>query len=383
MFDSITLLHLPSLGQLAELILFYRRVTIFLEESSIRELFQKTDPKLLVPFFEDHRDNLDIRWLHWGVWTSSGLANSSIQGFQLGDEDSMGVDEPYLDYLRRTNLLDTPNGAIANTDLTHRFLSLIKTESVSYEHFSTIFNSETLNNEIPNYIKQYIKAFPTSVPRIPNDLTLNVTGAYGRFNIEVTTNQRLSRQRLLFINSHISSYIETMSTLPIYSNLSSEIFADEQVSFRTRSKINTVVNRFNKSQNTIQNFQEVFLNEAKNIKQVIDSQERSFIEFIQVYEKSYEFREWIADQSADANLLREYYLSVTSDSWFERLPNKMARWALFTGLGLGIDALGAGGIGLATGITLGAFDTFLLDKLLHGWKPNQFIDRELRGFLED
>lgn len=382
MFDNITLLNLPSLGQLAELILFYRKVTIFLEESAIRTLFQQIDPGLLISFFEEHRENLNFKWISWGVWNSSGWSDIYRQWFKLGDEESMGVDEPYLDYLRRTNLLDTPNGAISNPQLTNRFLDLIKRERVPQEHFETIFNTETLNIEIPTYIRQHVATFPTQVKQIPKDLSLNlIDKGFGGFFITVRTSQRLSRQRLFFIQSLISDYINTMSYLPIYCDLSSEILANEYESFRIRSKIDNIVNRFNNSQNTIQKFQEVFVNDAKNIKQAIDNQERSFIDFIKVYEKSYNFREWIAEQPTDANLLYEYYHTVTSDDWFERLQNKIARWALFTGLGAGIDSLGAGGLGLATGIALGAFDTFLLDRLLHGWKPSQFIDKELKSFL--
>jgi hypothetical protein len=46
-----------------------------------------------------------------------------------------------------------------------------------------------------------------------------------------------------------------------------------------------------------------------------------------------------------------------------------------------MDALGAGGLGTVAGLTISACDQFLLDKLLKGWKPNQFIDEKLKDFL--
>jgi hypothetical protein len=39
------------------------------------------------------------------------------------------------------------------------------------------------------------------------------------------------------------------------------------------------------------------------------------------------------------------------------------------------------GAGVATGIGLSAADYFLLDRLLKGWKPNQFVEGSLRPFL--
>ena len=56
---------------------------------------------------------------------------------------------------------------------------------------------------------------------------------------------------------------------------------------------------------------------------------------------------------------------------------------LFTSAGLGLDALGAGGFGTLAGVTLGAVDTFLLDRLIGNWKPNHFIDRDVKEFVEN
>ena len=47
---------------------------------------------------------------------------------------------------------------------------------------------------------------------------------------------------------------------------------------------------------------------------------------------------------------------------------------------MALDALGAHGIGTATGVAISAADAFLLDRLLKGWKPNQFIDDSLKKF---
>lgn len=58
------------------------------------------------------------------------------------------------------------------------------------------------------------------------------------------------------------------------------------------------------------------------------------------------------------------------------------RWSLFTGAGLLLDALYGGGLGTASGLALSAGDAFLLDKLVKGWKPNQFIDNTLQEFVD-
>ena len=32
---------------------------------------------------------------------------------------------------------------------------------------------------------------------------------------------------------------------------------------------------------------------------------------------------------------------------------------------------------------IGALDTFFIDKLLKGWKPNQFVEGEIRNIIRD
>jgi hypothetical protein len=54
------------------------------------------------------------------------------------------------------------------------------------------------------------------------------------------------------------------------------------------------------------------------------------------------------------------------------------RFAFFTGLGLVADTFLTGGLGTLTGMGLGATDSFLLDKLIGGWKPHQFINYSLK-----
>jgi hypothetical protein len=63
------------------------------------------------------------------------------------------------------------------------------------------------------------------------------------------------------------------------------------------------------------------------------------------------------------------------------MPAKHARFATFTGGGLIIDSLGGGGLGTLAGLGLSAFDMYLLEKIVHKWKPTQFVDDTVRPFL--
>lgn len=73
---------------------------------------------------------------------------------------------------------------------------------------------------------------------------------------------------------------------------------------------------------------------------------------------------------------------MTEQTWVDKLPTKIQRHVIFTGTGLMLDALGAGGIGTLISTSLSTFDQFYLDKLLKEWKPNQFIDGPLKKFIQ-
>jgi len=47
---------------------------------------------------------------------------------------------------------------------------------------------------------------------------------------------------------------------------------------------------------------------------------------------------------------------------------------------MALDSLITGGIGTMIGVGLSIADTFILDKLIKGWKPNQYIS-EVEKFL--
>lgn len=129
-------------------------------------------------------------------------------------------------------------------------------------------------------------------------------------------------------------------------------------------------------------YQEFVLDDSKAIREAINSGAREFSDFVPVLERAKKFKEWLSDLSDDADLIKQYHKDVTSDSWIDRLPGKSSRWALFTGAGLSIDAAGAGGLGTAVGVTLSALDTFFLDSLLKGWKPHQFVENNLKKFVD-
>jgi hypothetical protein len=128
-------------------------------------------------------------------------------------------------------------------------------------------------------------------------------------------------------------------------------------------------------------FESVVLNDARTVREALNSKERSMPEFFDLLEKGARFREWMHGQNPDAQLVREYYERVNKETWIGRLPGKSLRFAFFTGAGMVADLFAPTGLGTVAGLGIGATDSLLLDKLLKGWRPSQFVEGPLRRFV--
>jgi hypothetical protein len=133
----------------------------------------------------------------------------------------------------------------------------------------------------------------------------------------------------------------------------------------------------------IELFQETILSEYKPIRDAVNCKELSFDSIAKIVnlEEHKRFRSWLNGLPAEKNLVEEYFNQISRLPLIANLPSKGIRFTFLTALGLTLDALGAGGFGTATGITLGAFDQFLIERLGKGWRPNAFIDKHYKAAL--
>lgn len=119
-------------------------------------------------------------------------------------------------------------------------------------------------------------------------------------------------------------------------------------------------------------FSELVLPDCPSVRDVIDSGERSFAEFLKVLDKAQKFKAWLAKANPDQNLVSEYIEAMKADTWADKIPVKALRY---------LFSLGTGYADPTGGMVSGAADTFLLDRFMKGWRPNHFIDDRLKPFL--
>ena len=125
-------------------------------------------------------------------------------------------------------------------------------------------------------------------------------------------------------------------------------------------------------------FQETVIDGVPSIRDAVNSGNRNFREVIQLLSKAQKFKDRLKQQGNTEDLRKAYLQEVSHLDWADNLPPKSLRWLLITAASI---ALGGTVIGTVAGTALSAADAFLLDKLIKGWKPNQFVEGPLKQFL--
>lgn len=160
-----------------------------------------------------------------------------------------------------------------------------------------------------------------------------------------------------------------------------DMAADPAHSAVAELRIKNFLSRRDSSQDSIATFQAFLFDDGRGIREAVNAGDVTLSEILALLNKAEKFKTWLRDQAPDADLVKEYFRVVTSSTWVDRLPSKTLRWLLFSGVGLGLDVVGAGGVGTAIGLTLGAVDSLVLDSMLRGWKPNHFVETSLSRLL--
>ncbi|HAX2143312.1 TPA: hypothetical protein JW638_004326, partial [Escherichia coli] len=134
-----------------------------------------------------------------------------------------------------------------------------------------------------------------------------------------------------------------------------------------------LLTRTNANRKELETFNEVILKDCPNISSIINKKERSFEEFLELLSKANKFKNWLKNKSPDKNLLSNYVDDISKTGWMGSSYGKALRYIVSTGAGI---------ISPASGLAISALDTFLLDRLSAGWKPNQFVTSKLKPFVD-
>ncbi len=392
MFESICFRHQSDrgpaidLGFLAEAMLFYQRVIVIANEGMLRELIRGCYPLVLLEMLEE--GEIELRYLEeqLAVQTeNTGTADEVHEFIRFSSPQHT------LEIATRKHFVEASPRSSQTRLVAPRFTRLVKLQR--YEEGVTQEALEQISDF--DFIEAYIRLLlqrlaPGYSP--PENLLFRVSPKGRKLHVETNIDftdlnaiyhQYIPKEHSTLTPAYLLTFLHDIrGELFFASSLSTEIATIPLNAEIIRLKLQKLLENRLKSEKNILLFQKMIFEDARAIREAINTGRISINEFRSVLKRARRFKEWLVKQPPDANLLHEYYQAAIAESTIDKLPVKAFRWMIFSGIGIGIDVLGGGGIGTAAGLGLSAADAFLTDKILRGWKPHQFVENELRKAIK-
>jgi hypothetical protein len=389
MFDTITIkTNTPAnpldIGYLAECLLFYDHTKLFVDSNSIKEL--------VISCGESEIQELIERGL-LSIFTEGNI----LGGATHKDIYSVELLTPLSENLH-LRAYDKVFNSIYDNQRGKARRHALKFASITNEYKFSQNIIDGIEKAIidTKYIKQIINSFLLEI-----DLEKEYIGESWVYDFhqvdehKFTHQTNLDLERLNTIATKKKLNFDfTPSTLLLFLANS---FGDIQVACDYNSEIcttpvnSTIINqKFNKlfedakiSREVINQFQRLALPRYRDLASVINSGEKTYRDLIDLIDKSERFKGWKQKIPNESDFIKEYFYALEKDSWIEGLPTKIGRifiWGAISSLLAELVPQDINSV-LGFGIFTSAFDMLLFDRLLKKWKPNQFINSDMRKFL--
>jgi len=375
-----------DLGKLCEAILFYDKTDFLLDKFTVSQFVKTIDLEKLKEYSSNGIINLHLR-------------NSAIGIINFEKRGKMGVG-PVITKSHAFNLtpfvhqsylevLGDKKQASIKTD---EFLELCSPLEYT-DGFQNILESECedavlLTSQLKVYLNSYLPQLDlSSLQLIIEDKIDTPMGVpVYIFKSSINLDELNEKYFKLMPDGHFfdwSSFLlnsnESSGDINIASQFNAEIYTDIMHYPYIQNRVEEIVKKVSKSEKDINTFENIILEHYKPIRDSINSGEKSFLDFTEIIDKSLKFKMWLKEVENDSSLLAQYYEAVTKGSWIDKKAIKAARFCFFTAFGILGDAL-TGGIPIGS-LVSSLSDNYLVPKLAAGWKPNQFIDDEVKPFL--
>lgn len=402
MFDSVTFRRSEAgsqafmdLGALAEALLFYRQANLLLDTSNLSHLLKSIGPSTTQRLVTSTGVRPLLVWDALGVKTDHGaLPVHDFVQFQLAGSEEKGLINSKTERVK--HLFERSLGKSSATNKAAiEFAKIAKVQKIS----EGVTDSRGLPSlagadlDNPDFVRRAIAlSLKDKVPnavigdswrfiphRLENGFFIETDLDFDRLNEEYRKIWPVEHSTLTpaFL---LADLLEAHAGLHFASLYGSDMITTRLSSEIMQLRLRRVIESRLESAAEIQLFQRATIGKGTAIREAINSGERSFDEFLDLLEHATQFKGWLAEIEPDQSLVQDYYSEITAGTWAEKLPGKSFRFVFFTGAGVLLDLAIPTGLGTAAGVALSAGDAFLLDKVVKGWKPNQFVEGPLRRF---
>jgi hypothetical protein len=369
-----------DVGLLVEALVFYQKGHIVADAGTLEFLISRSSPEFLLALID--RDLLTLSYLENmpGCLKSEKPGRGPRYDFALISSPKHTLEQS-LPRIVREAVKDESR----SERLTRRLFSVIKVD----KHHASIpelaredaINEGTVERVIEELIRYKAPGYEVPSPLVfrfekTDDLfSINTNLDFGAINGSVS--QSNPQADLITPESLLVHLPEVNSDLHFAAKMKADLLTRPENNLIAGSKLGEIFSSIKAKNREIGNFQDFLFEDGRAIREAINSGGRSLEDSLALIDASKRFKQWIRDKDPSADLLKEYCRELSHLEWADKLPTKSLRWLVFGGLGFVTGVLNP-----LVGLGIGAVDTFLVDKLLKGWRPNQFVEGPLRKFLK-
>lgn len=373
-----------DVGLLAEALVFYGDVRLIANRTVFDTLLDYCPPEVLAEFLESGFLRLAYEEQDVAVMTTdTGTAKEAHEPI------AWSIPELQLQAFLPSQLATRVGKSGKARRLTNRLARNIELihlpQSLIDAAREDLLNAGYVESSIQALFDRFVPLYPRRLSyfrpiSVGTKMAVETNIDFVKANLEYHTHIPVSHSSLSAAQL-LAYLVNVRADLHFAARYTSEMAVDEVSALIQRDQLTQLLRQ--RSGHEMERFQEFVYGDGRMIGEVIRSKEKTFVDLLPILERSRKFKGWLKDQPPGSDLVKAYFREVTKETWVDKLPVKGVRWFLFTAVGAGLDLAGTGGLGTAAGIGLSAIDAFIVDRLISGWKPNQFVSRDLGSLASD
>ncbi|RRN54611.1 hypothetical protein EIM48_13755 [Pseudoxanthomonas sp. SGNA-20] len=388
MFDRIVLRRSDrnssvSFGEIAEALIFYKNVHLVLDPTSAMQLVRQigadnffrllTLKKVSATYIEEY---MGVKAVQLGYVDQYEIVAASI--FAKGAGKPTRVE-------RAAERIFQMAGFDKKASIKHaeKFFGTAKLRSLSSDDFikGGVIKAAYDDLRDGEFVTAAIRRVVAQIaPNYPNPEQISFEVIQFRDHFQVSTNLELPifRSAALVQSPSISSLIVSLAQARADLAMAGYYGCDFRTSLASsevvRLRSSDLLRRSGMNADELSLFREVVLDGFPHLGRLLDEGDKTPEDFFSLLEASDKFGCWISGVAPDEKLVAEYLRSTASRVWIDSSPGRLLRFVFSFGAGMANPAVGA---------VVSLADSFLLERLLGGWRPSHFIDGKLKPFLSD
>lgn len=396
MFDKIVIREFVGgqdidIGLIAETLFYYGEVKLILSPGNVVSLVKRLGIDTLIRLLSNRYVRASYFDQYFGTQTETrgGISfHRPVQFRVLDDKASI----PNADEALRTQFQRNGFDASTSRQYATKIAKLLKNERLSVGgkkiEVCDMVAEDLLDAQYATTVARILVQDRLPGFQIPSEWSFNCHKAGEEFLVETNFDLRMIEERYrkrvpndTFNAAHIQSeMVATRADLTFAAKHQCEILTTPVRSSIMQTKFSLLTVRRESAESEMELFQRVHL-DGKSVRSAINAGDKTFAEFLDFLDRSQKFKHWLQGAAPDVSLLKEYQDAVTKETWLDKLPSKASRFVFMNGAAVTLDLFATGGLATTAGLALSAADSFLLDPLLKGWRPNQFVEDEFSKFL--